>query len=81
MSERGDLLFDVPQGSVLGPLPYFSYALPVSQIIQQFSDVSYHLFADDLQLYCSFKTSEVHKLSSLTNCLAVVKRKQSPTEH
>ena len=40
----------------------------------QFRDVSYHLFADDLQLYCSFKASAVHKLSSLINCLTQTKQ-------
>uniref|UniRef100_A0A672GZP5 Reverse transcriptase domain-containing protein n=1 Tax=Salarias fasciatus TaxID=181472 RepID=A0A672GZP5_SALFA len=74
MSEPASLQYGVPQGSVLGPLLFLLYLLPLGQIIQQFSDVSYLLFADDLQLVCSFKPSEAHKLSSLINCLSLIKQ-------
>uniref|UniRef100_A0A3Q2GIX4 Reverse transcriptase domain-containing protein n=1 Tax=Cyprinodon variegatus TaxID=28743 RepID=A0A3Q2GIX4_CYPVA len=74
MSERGDLQYGVPQGSVLGPLLFLLYLLPLGQIIQQHGDVAYHLFADNIQLYCSFKTSEVHKLHSLMNCLSRIQQ-------
>uniref|UniRef100_A0A672H2B5 Reverse transcriptase domain-containing protein n=1 Tax=Salarias fasciatus TaxID=181472 RepID=A0A672H2B5_SALFA len=74
MSEPASLQYGVPQGSVLGPLLFLLYLLPLGQIIQQFSDASYHLFADDLQLYCTFKPSEAHKLSLLMNCLSLIKQ-------
>uniref|UniRef100_A0A672I1H8 Reverse transcriptase domain-containing protein n=1 Tax=Salarias fasciatus TaxID=181472 RepID=A0A672I1H8_SALFA len=74
MSEPASLQCGVPQSSVLGPLLLLLYVLPQGQIIQQFSDASYHLFADDLQLFCSFKPSETHKLSSLINCLSLIKQ-------
>ncbi len=61
-------------GLCSGPLLFLLHVLPLSRIIQRFTDVSYHLFADDLQLYCSFKPSEVHKLSSLINCLTLTKQ-------
>ena len=47
--------------------------LPLGRIIQ-FADISYHLFADDIQLSCSFKIPEAHKLSSVTNCLSQMKQ-------
>uniref|UniRef100_A0A3P9KR35 Reverse transcriptase domain-containing protein n=1 Tax=Oryzias latipes TaxID=8090 RepID=A0A3P9KR35_ORYLA len=74
MSQSADLLCGVPQGSVLGPVLFLLYMIPLGKIIQDFSDVSYHLFADDIQLYCSFKPSETHKLDFLMNCLMQIKQ-------
>lgn len=34
----------------------------------------HHFYADDIQLYCSFKPMEVHKLSSLIKCLASIEQ-------
>lgn len=59
-SKPADLPYGVPQGSVLGLLLFLLYIFPLGEITQQFKAVSYHLFADDLQLYCSFKSSEAH---------------------
>uniref|UniRef100_A0A672YQT0 Reverse transcriptase domain-containing protein n=1 Tax=Sphaeramia orbicularis TaxID=375764 RepID=A0A672YQT0_9TELE len=73
-SDSADLLCGVPQGSVLGPVLFLLYVLPLGHIIQHYSDVSYHLFADDIQIYCSFNSSEPHKLSSLINCLSELKQ-------
>lgn len=74
MTESRELLCGVPQDSMLGPILFLIYSLPLDQIIQQFSDVSYHLFADDIQLFCSFKPSEYHKLVALINCFTNVKQ-------
>lgn len=63
-SKPADLAYGVPQGSILGLFLFLLYILPLGEIIQQFNHVSYHLFSNDLQFYCSFKASEAHKLSS-----------------
>ena len=72
-SESADLLCGVPQGSVLSPVLFLLYLIPLGKIIQGFPDVSYHMFADDIQLYCSFKPTELQRLSSLVQCLVEIK--------
>ena len=58
----------VPQGSVLGPLLYVLYTLPVVDIIKR-HNLTYHLFADDTQLYVSFKLGSDDLLFSSKICV------------
>uniref|UniRef100_A0A3P9LM88 Reverse transcriptase domain-containing protein n=1 Tax=Oryzias latipes TaxID=8090 RepID=A0A3P9LM88_ORYLA len=71
-SEAKILSCGVPQGSVLGPILFALYMIPLRLIIK-FSNIFYHLYADDIQLYCSFGKNNYRNLSNLLDCLASIR--------
>ena len=72
LSSRSDLSFGVPQGSVLGPLPFTLYTTPLSNLFSGHA-TPHHLYADDSQLYVCFSSgNSAAALSGLQSCLASV---------
>ncbi|KAF7647519.1 hypothetical protein LDENG_00171160 [Lucifuga dentata] len=47
--------------------------LPLGQLISRFNCVCYHCYADDTQLYISFKPHQVDRLTILYDCFTAIK--------
>ena len=71
-SEPHALKYGVLQGSVLGPILFTIYTTPLGQLISRHG-LTFHLYADDTQLYLAFKPSEpssiVNNISRLEKCV------------
>ena len=69
-SEYTKIQLGIPQGSVLGPILFTIYTVPIGDICRK-HHVAFHLYADDTQIYLSFRPSTP---SSKQECIAKIKK-------
>ena len=73
MSDFASFLCGVPQGSVLGPKKFCLYLLPLGAILRR-HNIGYHIYADDTQLYISFKCKDpLESLTKLNVCISDIR--------
>jgi hypothetical protein len=77
LSDPTVMQFGLPQGSVVGPIGYSIYTLPVGDIAIS-HDIDHHVYADDTQLYVSFDPKVPGELdramTRLQNCILDIKK-------
>uniref|UniRef100_A0A3Q2VZM5 Reverse transcriptase domain-containing protein n=1 Tax=Haplochromis burtoni TaxID=8153 RepID=A0A3Q2VZM5_HAPBU len=71
-SSSARLRCGVPQGSVLDPVLFSLYMLPLSSIFEK-HNVSFHCYADDIQIYLHLTGDALSSPHPLFDCLSDVK--------
>ena len=74
LSDFVNIICGVPQRSVLGPLKSCLYLLPMSAILK-YHKIGYHVYADDTELYISFKCKQIlESVLQVNSCLSGIRR-------
>ena len=62
----------VPQGSILGPILFSLYLLPLGYILRK-HNICFHCYADDTKIYMPLKFKDPHSVQQLLDCLDDIK--------
>ena len=73
-SKLWDLLYGVPQGSVLGPILFLIYMGPLGKILRKLG-VKFHFYADDSQIYVTFDLEGRHSaVTQVQEAIIIIKQ-------
>ena len=65
---RSDLMYGVPQGSVICPILYLLYTSPLDEVLRR-HNMNFHFYADDSQVYFSFDSDSSVIVPRIEACL------------
>ena len=71
-SRKHKIKCGVPQGSILGPVLFNLYMLPLGDVIRRHG-ISFHSYADDTQLYIAVSPDDTGPIDTLLNCIIDIK--------
>ncbi len=67
-SKRTSMTCRVPQGSILTPLLFSLYMLPLSRIMRK-NQIANHSYSDDTQIYLALSPNDYSPIDSLCQCI------------
>ena len=71
VSQKVNMMCGVPQGSILGPLLFNLYMLPLGKLLRD-NNIDYHNYADDTQIYIALSPADYSPIDSLYHCISLI---------